>query len=218
MQITLIRHAEIWGDPFVCPDRPVSGCLSEGTGIPQAEATAIALKDERFDVAYSSPFGRALQTAEIVLAGRDLDIGIMPFMHEWLPHEQYRTLSDEKWEELMRGQAGAYAEDAWASEIGEGCLDMYARIVPPFLKEMRRIGIHARHGGYVPEEKARDLSIVIFAHGGSLGTLLSFLLGLRLFPVSGLSFAHTGVARIHFSERNGVYYPQLMIPALHPIQ
>ena len=32
--------------------------------------TAKALADRHFDVAYSSPYGRALQTAESVLAGR----------------------------------------------------------------------------------------------------------------------------------------------------
>ncbi|MCL2352315.1 MAG: phosphoglycerate mutase family protein [Firmicutes bacterium] len=212
MKITLIRHGEMAGDPFICPGSPVSGCLTN-IGVAEAQAAAEALKGERYDIAYSSPFGRALQTAEIVLAGRGLDIRIMPFIHEWMPKEEYRKLPDDEWEELMRSQGDTYAEQSWASEIGEGLLDMYARVIPPFLAEMDRIGIHPRYGGFVPDEDAKDLSVVIFAHGGSLGVLTGFLLGVRLFPVSGFSFEHTGVARFGFAGKNGVYYPQLIIPA-----
>jgi len=216
MTITLVRHGEMAGDPFVCPGSPVEGCLAD-IGVAQARATAEALKNERFDIAYSSPFGRALQTAEIVLAGRDMDIRIMPFIHEWMPREEYRKLPDEEWEELMRSQGDTYAEQSWASEIGEGLLDMYTRIVPPFLAEMDKIGIHPRYGGYVPDEQAKGMSVIIFAHGGSLGVLMGFLLGVRLFPVGGFSFAHTGVAKFGFSKKGGVYYPQLIIPAPHGI-
>ncbi|MCL2361619.1 MAG: phosphoglycerate mutase family protein [Defluviitaleaceae bacterium] len=217
MKLTLVRHGEIAGDPFICPESPVTGCLSPH-GIAQAQATAEALKNEKFDIAYSSPFGRALQTAEITLAGRELDIQIMPFIHEWLPKEEYRRLPDEEWEELMRSQVDSYAEQSWASEIGEGFLDMYVRIVPAFLSEMAKIGIHPMHGGFVPDEKAKDLSVIIFAHGGSLGVLTSFLLGVRIFPISGFNYAHTGVARFGFSCKKGVYYPHLILPALHGLE
>jgi broad specificity phosphatase PhoE len=115
----------------------------------------------------------------------------------------------------MRAQREMYAEQTWASEIGEGLYDQYARIIPPFLKEMEEIGIHHRYGGFVPDEKAKNLSIIVFAHGGSLGVLTSFLLGIRPFPVSGINFTHTGVARFVFTVAKGVYYPQLLLPALH---
>lgn len=218
MRLTLVRHGEIAGDPFICPERPVQGCLSEDIGVLQAQATADTLKDEHFDIAYSSPYGRALQTAEIVMAGREIDIRIMPFIHEWLPREQYRRLPDDEWARLMREQEDLFAEDTWQTEVGEGVFEMYARIIPPFLKELANIGIHSRYGGFVPDEKAKDLSIAIFAHGGSLGVLLSFLLGVRPFPISAFSFNHTGIANINFVNKKGVYYPQLVIPALHNIE
>ena len=216
MKITLIRHGEMAGDPFICPKSPVEGSLSPA-GIEQAKATAKALKDKEFHIAYSSPFGRALQTAEIVLSGRDIDIKIMPFIYEWLPKEEYRNMSDDEWENLMKSQGDVRAEMSWKSEIGEGTFDMYARIIPPFLKEMDEIGIHPMNGGYVPKETAKDLSIVIFAHGGSLGTLTSFLLGLHIKPVSTFNFEHTGIAQIGFSEKTGIYYPHLVIPAWHEL-
>ncbi|MNT79886.1 hypothetical protein D3C72_2192740 [compost metagenome] len=88
-------------------------------------------------------------------------------------------------------------------------------MIPPFLKELAKLGIHSRMGGFVPEDHAKELSLVVFAHGGSLGVLLNFLLGVRPFPVGSFSFELTGVAVIDFVEQKGIYYPKLMIPALH---
>jgi broad specificity phosphatase PhoE len=217
MKLTLVRHGEMTGDPFICPERPVQGCLTEKTGVLQAEATAYALKDVRFDIAFSSPMGRALQTAEIVLAGRDIEIKIIPSIHEWMPSEEVQKISSEEFEAIMKKQSEAYIEETWKTEAGEGTLEMQARIIPPFLKELGKLGIHSRMGGYVLDEHARDLSIVVFAHGGSLGVLMNFLLGVRSFPISSFSFEHTGVAVIEFTERRGIYYPQLVISALHCI-
>jgi len=214
MKLTLVRHGEMTGDPYITPESPVSGCLTEN-GVSQAQAAAAALRDEKFDAAYSSPYGRALQTAEIALAGRGLTIQKLLFMREWEPFERYRELPDGQWEALLREDAAAhkYLEDGWSSDIGENYLEMSARIIPAFLRELDRLGIYARYGGFVPDGQAKDLSFILFAHGGSLGVLLDFLLGRKITPVSGFAFAHTGVASLPFIERGGVYYPQLWIPA-----
>ncbi|SDC27326.1 Broad specificity phosphatase PhoE [Paenibacillus sp. UNCCL117] len=213
MRLTFIRHGQLAGDPFICPERPVKGCLSE-MGIRQAEATGEALKDEKYDFAFSSPYGRALQTAEVVLAGRNMDIKILPFIYEWMPNRDLENLPQTAFEEIQRQSQDAYAEETWKTELGEGYYDMCARIIPPFLKELMKLGIHSRMGGFVPENHAKDLSIVVFAHGGSLGVLLNFLLGVRPFPVGSFSFEHTGVAVIDFVERKSIFYPILKIPAL----
>ncbi len=63
-RILLVRHGHSAGDPFTTPARPVHGYLAEPLGVQQAQATADALKKTRIDVAFSSPYGRALQTAE----------------------------------------------------------------------------------------------------------------------------------------------------------
>ncbi|MCL2463030.1 MAG: histidine phosphatase family protein, partial [Defluviitaleaceae bacterium] len=192
MRLTLVRHGEMAGDPYVTPESPVNGCLTEDIGVSQAKATAEALKDERFDAAFSSPYGRALQTAEIVLAGRGLRIKTLPFMREWEPFEKYRALPDDEWEALLKRNEAVYLEDGWSSEIGENYFEMCARIAPPFLKELDALGVHSRYGGFVPEEAVKDISIILFAHGGSLGVLTDFLLGRKISPVSGFGFAHTG--------------------------
>ncbi|WP_173112563.1 histidine phosphatase family protein [Paenibacillus qinlingensis] len=216
MRLTFIRHGQIAGDPFICPERPVHGCLS-ASGIQQAEATAVALEKEKYDYAFSSPYGRALQTAEIVLAGREMDIRILPFIYEWMPNRNLEEVPSTVFEEIQRQTGDAYAEETWKTELGEGYYDLCARIIPPFLKLMSEIGIHSRMGGYVPKEHAKELSIVVFAHGGSLGVLLNFLLGVRPFPIGSFSLEHTGVAVVDFVEQKGIYYPKLLIPALHQI-
>jgi len=85
-RILLVRHARSAGDPFATPERPVRGFLADPLGLKQAQAAAEALKRERIDVAISSPYGRALQTAEIVLAGRDVPIHVLPALREWIPN------------------------------------------------------------------------------------------------------------------------------------
>jgi len=90
---------------------------------------------------------------------------------------------------------------------------MYARVCPPFLKELDALGIHSRMGGFVIDEKARELVIAVFAHGGSLCTLLSFLLGLMPFPIGRFGFRLTGTAVVEYNSCRDIYYPSLVLPA-----
>ncbi len=46
----------------------------DSEGLAQAEALAVRLKKKPFDVVYSSPLRRTLQTARIIVKGRGLDI------------------------------------------------------------------------------------------------------------------------------------------------
>jgi len=217
MILTLIRHGEMTGDPFVRPPRPVSGCLTVEKGIPQAMATRDALANRRFDCVLSSSYGRALQTAEIVFGGRRIPIRALDFLREWDPTEEVKKMENDEFERRMAALSSLYVEETWRTDVGEGKLDMYARIVPPFLKELAGLGIHARHGGFVADPGAEGLSVAVVAHGGSLNVLMEFLLGRALFPTGGFGFAHTGTAVFHFSLHQGIYHPQLYIPALHAL-
>ncbi len=213
MKIFLVRHGKMAGDPFVTPSRPVSGCLSADVGIPQAKAAAAALKNERIDVAFSSSYGRALQTAEIVLGGRDTPIHIMDCLKEWIPNAELRGVSSTRFEDMCSRDRDRYIEETWKTELGEGTYDMYARIIPPLLAEMANVGIYSRMGGFVADKGAEDLRLAIFAHGGSLNVMLSHLLGLPPFPSGRFSFEETGVAVLNFTERRGIHYPSLHIPS-----
>jgi broad specificity phosphatase PhoE len=215
MILTLIRHGEMTGDPFAKPPRPVRGCLTESRGIPQAEATRDALARVPFDAVLCSSYGRALQTAEILFASRGIPIKAVDFLREWDPTEEVKALEEAEFQECMARLGNLYVEETWRTGIGEGKLDLYARIIPPFLEELALLGVRARHGGYVPDPGAEKRSIAVVAHGGSLGVLMEFLLGRSMLPFGGFGFSHTGTAVLRFSAHRGVYHPWLWIPALH---
>jgi broad specificity phosphatase PhoE len=216
-RILLVRHGHAAGDPFATPAPPVHGYLAEPLGAQQAQAAAEALKGTRIDVAFSSPYGRALQTAEIVLAGRQVPLHVLPALREWMPNAALDTLPASTREQVQRQADNLYAEESWKTELGEGTYDMYARIVPPFLAELEKLGIHSRMGGFVIDERARGLSVAVFAHGGSLNVLLSQLLGLRPFPVGAFKFEETGLAVVELPEQHGIAHPQLVIRAPHDV-
>ncbi|HOK04396.1 MAG TPA: histidine phosphatase family protein [Victivallales bacterium] len=209
MKILLIRHAEMAGDPFVKPLPPVKKCLSK-KGIRQAKKLGKKLSTENIDIAFSSPYGRALQTAEIALT-KKIPIKILDFLHEWMPDTKLSNLPSTKYEKIQKMNSELYAEQTWKTELGEGTFDMYARICPPFLKELEKLGIKAACGGYLLTKRAEKLNIAVFAHGGTLNILLSFILELRPFPVGRFSFLHTGIAKIKFSEKKNIFYPSLEI-------
>jgi broad specificity phosphatase PhoE len=72
-------------------------------------------------------------------------------------------------------------------------------------------------GGYVVDERARGLSVAVFAHGGTLNVLLSQLPGLRPFPVRAFAFEETGLAVVELPVQHGVAHPQLVIRAPHDV-
>jgi broad specificity phosphatase PhoE len=210
MEILLIRHGEMAGDPYAEPELPAGGCLSE-KGEREARNLSEKLRGERIDLAWSSTYGRALRTCYLALEGRQIPVVRFSFLREWLPNHDLQRADATKWEVINEASKNHYAEQTWKTDLGEGCLELLSRVGPPFLKELEKMGVHARHGGYVIEERAEDLKLAVFAHGGSLGSLLGFLLGMPPFPVGCFSFELTGTARIRMQRHRDVWYPQLVI-------
>lgn len=212
MEILLIRHGKAAGDPYAQPEPPAHGFLSRD-GIRQAQELGSQLQGEKIDLAWTSTYGRAVLTAHLALEGRGIPVSRFSFLREWLPDLKTASADSTEWERINAAAAELPAEQTWKTDLGEGCLEMLARVGPPFLKELDKIGVHARHGGYVLESRAEDLKIAVFAHGGSLAALLGFLLDIPAFPVSRFSFDLTGMARIRMHRQNDVWYPQLSLPA-----
>lgn len=213
MKLHLIRHGQMTGDPYACPQSPVSGCLSP-EGLVQAESLARALCAERIDQAFSSPYGRALQTAEIAFAERGVPITIVPGLEEWKPDPALHDVTSTVFEALQMRDRERYAEETWKTEQGEGAFDVYARVVPALLGALASFGWHHRMGGWIPDPGTEEATVAITAHGGSLNVMLAFILGVAPFPVGRFSFALTGVATIGFTERHGIYYPALSLQTL----
>lgn len=212
MKLLLIRHARIAGDPYCEPESPVTGCLHPD-GIAQAEALGRALAATQIDAVFASPYGRAVETAERALAGRGLDIVRVPGFQEWTPSPVFRHATSTEASAMMARDADRHAEETWKTELGEGTFDLYARVVPALLGALASVGWHARAGGWICDPGTETKTVAVFAHGGSLNTALSFLLGVRPFPVGSFTFPHCGVATLVFSPRRGVYYPALELSA-----
>jgi broad specificity phosphatase PhoE len=212
MRLWLIRHGEVDGDPFIRPQPPVTGCLSR-RGVLQARATAQALAGERIDLALTSPYARAVQTAETIMAGRPGAVRIVEAFHEWLPAAAVRDPSAAEAEAMQQRDTKRFAEETWKTEQGEGAFDIYARVVPALLSELATVGLHHRLGGWEANAGAKDLGVAVVAHGGSLNVMLAFILGVAPFPVGRFDFDLAGVAEVRFSERRGIHYPALRLPA-----
>ena len=216
MRLHLIRHARMAGDPFCRPGPGVAGCLSADEGIPQAEALQAALLDCPIDVALASPYGRALQTAEIALRHRAIPITCLDCLVEWQPNPDLADAPSTEFERITSAARHLPPEDTWKTDRGEGCLEFVHRVGPPFQGHLKTLGIHRRHGGWILEPQARDLSIAVFAHGGSLNALAGFLLGLPPTPIGYFSFSLTGTLTLTFTERGGVWYPHVSVAAPIP--
>ena len=72
MRFIFVRH----GEPNYADD-----CLTEN-GIMQAKATAVRLKEEPIKEIYSSPMGRARQTASFTAMDHSLEVRVLDYMHE----------------------------------------------------------------------------------------------------------------------------------------
>jgi len=214
MQILLIRHGHSAGNPFEEPDYPAEGYLS-GDGEKQAEALKQALTHEHIGLVWTSKLGRALRTAAVALDHREIPVRHFGFLNEWMPNPDSRRVGATEWERMNADAGSLEAEETWKTPLGEGTLEFLARLGPPFLHELANLGVHAKHGGFVIDEDALELSLAVVAHGGTLSALLGFLLKIPPFPVGVFNFELTAVARIHFKKQGTVYYPQLVIPAPH---
>ncbi|MEK7412928.1 MAG: histidine phosphatase family protein [Planctomycetota bacterium] len=211
MRLVFIRHGEMQGDPWCRPSRPVSGCLSE-RGIAQATATGRALAGRSWHHVFASPLGRALQTAEIV-CGQTAPITILDCLQEWLPNPDLVKAPSTVWEEMMRRDANRPVEELWQTNAGEGTYSFFGRVVPGVLHALDAIGCHPRHGGYVLDDGLANAQVAIVAHGGSLGVLLTHLLGLRPFPASSFGFQLAGVAELELFPHAGVCHVRLICSA-----
>ena len=213
MKLLLIRHGRMAGDPFCEPAQsPVTGCLAP-EGIAQAEALRKRLADVPIDKAFSSPYGRAIETAERGLAGRGIPVVRVPGLQEWTPSPAFRYATSTEASAMNERDRDRFAEETWKTELGEGTFDVLARVVPALLGVLAAEGWHTRMGGWVPDAGTEGKTFAVFAHGGSLNAMLSFLLGVHPFPVGVFGFPYCGIATLSFQERKGVWFPALELPA-----
>jgi probable phosphoglycerate mutase len=157
MELLLIRHglpvrrevATGAADPELAPD-----------GLAQAERLGKYLADERLDAVYASTLQRARQTAEPLVADRELDLRIEADVaefdrdsSEYVPVEELRATNDPRWQAMVDG--------TW--DAGEDAIEFRSRTISAV---ERIIGEH--RGGRV----------AIVCHGGVINAFCANVLGL----------------------------------------
>jgi broad specificity phosphatase PhoE len=211
MTIILARHGEIasTSDPHSHHTVPVEGCLS-ATGLKQAVLLQERLLPHRIDYIVSSPLGRALQTAQTVAEPRELPIAIADWLIEWQPSSSLRQDST-KYESIMREAVKFRLEDLCNTELGESTLQMAERVLPPFRKLLKSVGITPGHGGFLLDPNTDEKCLAIFAHGGTLNVIIRYLLDLPPSPRPTVFIPTGGYVLFKFGTLGDVSYPVLQI-------
>ena len=137
-RLYLVRHGETdWNATQRCQgtvDVPLNAC-----GRNQAEALADALRDVRFDAAYSSPLARARRTAETILRRSDVRVTSMPALSE-MSYGAWQGLTPDEWPDDARSR---WTNSPWQMTFPEGeSLDMVQQRVGPVIDQIVR-----RHAG-----------------------------------------------------------------------
>lgn len=211
MFLYIIRHGE--------PDYATDSLTPRG--VLQAEAVGKRLEASGIDLVYSSPLGRARETAEPLCRRLGLECGIEPWSRE-LDEEMYTDFPDGVRRSLSEIQNTYYRENGNMDLGFDG-----AYSCPGFstsgIKRGGEVIINggreflARHG-YVEENgiyritEPSDERIALFCHGAMGRLWISQLLHI---PVNimwaGFRYTHTGVTIFEFRNyANGVTSPAML--------
>lgn len=162
MRLYLIRHGQTILNQKKCYYGVTDVALNE-EGMKQAAGLASLFKDISFDYVVSSPLLRAMQTAKLVLDGRDLPIR----EDDRLMEQNFGIFEGLTYQEVMNKYPEEY--EAWNKDFsnyripgGESFSDVRAR-VDSFIRDLPKEG-----------------TVLLTAHKGTLGHLTASLLGLSL--------------------------------------
>ena len=208
MLFYFIRH----GDPDYSTDSLTP------LGKRQAEAVARRLSVRGLDRIYSSPMGRARETAQPTAEILRLPIEIEDWTSEALAWEQL-TEKDEngktKWihvrmqkPETCETERSILTMDNWAdmpSMAGTGAKEGFARIQAASDEFFARQG-YVREGAKFRIERPNNDRIALFAHGGFGVAFVSVLLGIPpQFILSTFEMPHCGISIFEFANHSDGY-------------
>ena len=214
MLIYLVRHG--------IPNYATDSLTPEGAL--QAEAVSKRLIPAGIDKIYSSPLGRARQTAEPTAKSLGMDINIEEWMSESVVSYSFAGVNDEgkllTWAFWQRGKLlgkNECYEDRDSFSHGYYYNDLRAKNGAKALEDASDEFL-LRHGfertdegnGYRVIEK-NDKKIAVFAHQGFGLHWLSHLTRIpyHIFTTT-FDISHTGVTIIYFDEKKEITYPQIL--------
>ncbi|MBQ8850213.1 MAG: histidine phosphatase family protein [Clostridia bacterium] len=211
MFLYIIRH----GDPDYTTDT-----LTE-RGQRQAEAVALRLRDSKIDKIYSSPLGRARQTAEPLARLLGLDVTVEEWSRE-LDEQMLTPFPDGIPKSVTLVQNTYYRENGnmdLGFERAYECQGFSTSGMKEGVKKVTDGGREflARHG-YVEEngiyriERPNDEKIALFCHGAMGRAWISHLLHIPINLMwAGFRYTHTGVSIFEFkNNENGVTAPAML--------
>ena len=214
MLIYLVRHG--------IPDYATDSLKPEG--VLQAEAVGKRLEEAKIDEIYSSPLGRAKQTAEPTARRLGLEIKIEDWMSESLCARHFRGINEEGksvtwafWQQnKFLGRNECYEDrDSFShvyyydDEVARKGAEVLERSSDEFLERLgfKRTG----EGNSYKTLVKNDKKIAVFAHQG-FG--LHWLAHLTKTPyhlfTATFDISHTGVSIIRFDEQKEITFPQIL--------
>lgn len=211
MLLYIIRH----GDPDYVTDS-----LTE-KGILQAEAVGKRLYHSKINRIFTSPMGRAVQTAEPACRLLGLDYTVEPWAHE-IGKEMHIPFPDGVQKTL------GMVQNTYFLENGNSTLDYDHALAAPGFNEsgmdtvlpyiqsngrafLERLGYREENGIYKvlhPNEQR----IALFCHAGFARAWISLLLHIPAHIMwAGFNYNHTGVTVLEFKNNaNGITAPQCL--------
>lgn len=205
MFLYIVRH----GDPDYSTDSLTP------RGVLQAEAVAKRLKDSGITQIYSSPMGRALQTAQPACKLLGLPCNVEPWTHEIGP-ELKTTYPDGESKSVFLLQNTHYLQDGAQALPYDRALE-----APPFSQSrmgeavayieengkdfLERLGYRYENGVYRILQPSEE-RVALFCHGGFTMAWLSVLLHIPLHILwSSFGITHTGVTVLRFTNNPDGY-------------
>ena len=204
MRIIFVRHGE--------PDYE-HDCLTI-TGQAQAAAAAERLRDEGIEAIWSSPLGRALETAQAASAVLGLPVSLLGFMREvhWGSRNREPLFAGgHPWDladELARqgvdlNRAGWKDHPFFRSNQVLDSVEDIEKGIDEWLSELgyERNGIYYR----CAQADSRQKTVALFSHGGSSCAAIAHLLNLPFpYVCALLHFDFTGITILRLDRHPGV--------------
>ncbi len=203
MRIVFVRH----GEPDYAQD-----CLTE-VGRRQAFLAAQRLREEGIEEIWSSPLGRAQETAQAASEALDLPVRTLDFM------EEVRWGSTDGAELFAGGHPWAITDEMARRGIGlnradwrespyfrtNRVLDCIDRIEKGVDEWLAGFG-YFREGAFYrrAEEEKRHRTVALFSHGGSSCAAMGHILGLPFpYAIALLHLDFTGITIVRLDSRAG---------------
>lgn len=190
MKLTLVRHGETVENKALLLQGQKDGTLSK-TGLKQISKVARKLRNEHFDVAYTSDLRRARQTCEKIL---EYHPGVEMHLSEKLRERHFGELEGRlRTDYYQMVEKSGLSFDLFQPPGGESFQEVLKRALSFVLE------IHQKH---------HDQHVLIVSHGGIIGTLSIHYMNENLAHIRRFIPENTGVSRV---ELNGESQPKLLV-------